>query len=141
MLEKAREEHTFNNVCSQVGKIMFFDKNTKLKLIIVNFFFGNEPDQLWRKKNVVSIVILPRSFLMVLFVCFFVVFFYILTYYFYQILGNAPLIIKIHHKNILFSSTITKQYFFFCNFYHYSIAEFSTSIKHINKMSNYTKRW
>ena len=75
MLEKAREEHTFNNVCSQVGKIMFFDRNTKLKLIIVNFFFGDEPDQLWRKKNVVSIVILLRSFLMVLFVCLFVFFF------------------------------------------------------------------
>ena len=28
MLEKAREEHTFNNVWSQDGKIMFFDKNT-----------------------------------------------------------------------------------------------------------------
>ena len=50
MLEKAREEHTFNNVCSQVGKIMFFDKNTKLKLIIVNFFFGDEPDNYGEKK-------------------------------------------------------------------------------------------
>ena len=40
MLEKAREEHTFNNVWSQDGKIMFFDKNqTKLKFIIVNFCF------------------------------------------------------------------------------------------------------
>ena len=28
MLEKAREEYTFNNVWSQDGKIMFFDKNT-----------------------------------------------------------------------------------------------------------------
>ena len=28
VLEKAREEHTFNNVWSQDGKIMFFDKNT-----------------------------------------------------------------------------------------------------------------
>ena len=27
MLEKAREEHTFNNVWSHDGKIMFFDKN------------------------------------------------------------------------------------------------------------------
>ena len=106
---------------------------TKLKLIIVNFFFfGDEPDQLWKKKCVVSIVILLRSFLLVL------GFFYILTYYFYQILGNAPLIVKIHHKNTLFLSTITKQYFFFCNLYHYSITEFSTSIKHINKISNYT---
>ena len=28
MLEKAREEHTFNNVWSQDGKIKFFNKNT-----------------------------------------------------------------------------------------------------------------
>ena len=28
MLEKAREEHAFNNVWSQDGKIMFFDKST-----------------------------------------------------------------------------------------------------------------
>ena len=28
MLEKTREEHTFNNVWSQDGKIMFFIKNT-----------------------------------------------------------------------------------------------------------------
>ena len=28
MLEKAREEHTLNNVWSQDGKIMFFDKDT-----------------------------------------------------------------------------------------------------------------
>ena len=27
MLEKSREEYTFNNVWSQDGKIMFFDKN------------------------------------------------------------------------------------------------------------------
>ena len=56
MLEKAREEHTFNNVWSQDGKIMFFDKNTKLKFVIVNFFFGDEPDQLWRKKNVLNLL-------------------------------------------------------------------------------------
>ena len=32
-LKKAREEHTFNNVQSQDGKIMFFDKNTdKIKI-------------------------------------------------------------------------------------------------------------
>ena len=49
MLEKAREEHTFNNVWSQDGKIKFFNKNTKLKLGIVNFFIGDEPDQLCRK--------------------------------------------------------------------------------------------
>ena len=65
-------------------------------------------------------------------------FFYILKYNFSQILGNVPLIVKIHHKNDLFLSTITKQYFFFCNFYHYSITELSTSIKHIDKISNYT---
>ena len=46
MLKKAREGYTFNNVWSQDGKIMFFDKNTKLKLIIVNSFFGNELDHL-----------------------------------------------------------------------------------------------
>ena len=41
---------------------------TKLKFIIVNFcFFCDEPDQLWRKKCVVSIVILLRSFLLVFF--------------------------------------------------------------------------
>ena len=39
MLEKAREERTFNNVWSQDGKIMFFNKNTKLKFVIVNFCF------------------------------------------------------------------------------------------------------
>ena len=33
MLEKAREEHTFNNLWSQDGKIKFFDKNTnKVKI-------------------------------------------------------------------------------------------------------------
>ena len=111
---------------------MFFDKNTWLKLIIVNFFFGNEPDHLLRKKSFVSIVILLRSFLLVLGI------FYILTYYFYQILGNALLIVKIHHKNTLFLSTITKQYFFSYNFYHYSITELSTNIKHINKILYYT---
>ena len=47
---------------------------TKLKLIIANIFFGNEPDHLWRKESFVSIVILLRSFLLVLGN------FYILTY-------------------------------------------------------------
>ena len=28
MLEKAREEYIFNNVWSQDGKVMFFNKNT-----------------------------------------------------------------------------------------------------------------
>ena len=86
-----------------------------------------------KKKCFVSIVILLRSFLLVL------VFFTALTYYFYQILSNAPLIVKIHQK-YLFLSTITKQYFFFCNFDHYSITELkiATSIKHIYKISNYT---
>ena len=46
------------------------------------------------KKNIVSIVILLRGF----FIGF--VFFYIFFTSFYQILGNAPLIVKIHHKNI-----------------------------------------
>ena len=102
---------------------------TKLKLGIVNFFIGDEPDQLWRK-NVL--------FLLQVFYWFWG-FFYVLTYYFSQILGNAPLIIvKINHKNTLLLSTITKQYFFFYNFYHYSITELSTSIKHIDKISNYT---
>ena len=132
MLEKAREGYTFNNVWSQDGKIMFFDKNTWLKLIIVNFFFGNEPDHLLRKKSFVSIVILLRSFLLVLGI------FYILTYYFYQILVNAPLIVKIHYKNTLLLSTITNQYFFSYNFYYYSITALSTNIKHINKISYYT---
>ena len=40
MLEKAREEHTFNNVWSQDGKIMFFNKNKKLKFITVIFFLA-----------------------------------------------------------------------------------------------------
>ena len=39
---------------------------TKLKLIIVNFFFGDEPDQYGEKSCVVSIVILLRCFLLVL---------------------------------------------------------------------------
>ena len=112
------------------GKIMFFNKNAKLKLFIVNFFFGDEPDQLSIKKSVVSIVILRRSFLLVL------GFYYILTYYFYQILGNTSLIVKFFTK--IFFSTLTKQCFFFCNIYHYSITEPSTSIKHINEISNYT---
>ena len=138
MLEKGREEHTFNNVWSREGRNMFFDKDTnkvtKLKLITINFlFFFLEMSQInyQKKKCVASIVVFPRSFLLVL------GFFYILTYCFYQILGNVPLIVKLHHKNTLFLSTITKQYFFFCNLYHYSITEFSTSIKHINKISNY----
>ena len=83
-------------------------------------------------KCVVFVTILLRSFLLVLGV------FYILTYYFYQILGNAPLIVKIYHKNILFLSTITKLYFFFCNFYYYSLTELSSSVKRINKILNHT---
>ena len=78
------------------------------------------------KKCVGSILILLRCFLLV----FYFVFFYILTYYFYQILGNAPY--------ILFLSAITKHYFCFCNFYHFSMTELSTSTKYINKISNYT---
>ena len=40
MLEKAREEHTFNNVQSQDGRIMFSMRTPKLlKLIKFNFFF------------------------------------------------------------------------------------------------------
>ena len=132
MLEKAREEHTFNNVWSQHGKIMLFDKNTKLKLIIVNFFSAMSQASYGEKKYAVFIITLLRIFLLVL------ALYYILTYYVHQILGNAPLIVKIHDKNILFLSTIINQYFFFCNFHHYSIAEFSTTIKYINKISNYT---
>ena len=42
MLEKAREEYTFNNVWLQDDKIMFFDKNTnKVKTYYIYFFFGN----------------------------------------------------------------------------------------------------
>ena len=48
------------------------------------------------KKSFASIVILLRSFLLVLGI------FYILTYYFYQILGNAPLIVKISQKYFTF---------------------------------------
>ena len=82
------------------------------------------------KKNYFFILILLRSFLLVLDI------FYILTYYFYQILGNATLIVKIHHKNTLFLSAITKQYFFSNNFYHDSITKLSTTnIKNINKTS------
>ena len=67
MLEKGREEHTFNNKRSQDGKIMFFNKNTtKLKLVIVNKFFGDEPDQLWTRICVLSTVVLLRSLLLVL---------------------------------------------------------------------------
>ena len=62
MLEKAREEYTFNKVWSQDGK-MFFNKNTKLKLILVYFFFVDEPDRIMKKKKcVVSIVLLLISF-------------------------------------------------------------------------------
>ena len=64
VLEKAREEYTFNNMWLQDGKIMFFNENTnKVKTYS---FFGNESDQLWRKKSFVSMVILLRSFLLVL---------------------------------------------------------------------------
>ena len=77
------------------------------------------------KKSVFSTVILVRSFLLVLGI------FYILTYYLYQILGNATLLVKIHHKNTL--SIITKQYFLSSNFHHYSLTEVSTSIKHTNR--------
>ena len=39
MLEKAREEHTVNNVWLQDSSIMFFDKDTnKAKIIITNLF-------------------------------------------------------------------------------------------------------
>ena len=103
---------------------------TKLKLGIVNFFIGDEPDQLCRK----NVLFLLQFYLEVFY--WFWGFFYVLTYYFYQILGNAPLIVKIHHKNTLFLSTITKQYFFFYNFYYYFITELSTSIKYIDKISN-----
>ena len=102
---------------SQDGRIMLFNKNTNKVKTYYSYFA-------W-------IVILLRSFLLVL------GFFYILTYYFYQILGNALLVVKIHQKNTLFLSTITKQYFF-NNFYHCSITELSTSIKHIIQISNYT---
>ena len=40
MLVKAKEEDTFNNVWSQDGKIIFFDKNTnKVKTYYSQFFF------------------------------------------------------------------------------------------------------
>ena len=81
---------------------------TKLKLVIVNFFLVIRQTNYGEKKCVVSMVIGFG-------------FFYILTYYFYQILDNAPLIVKIHHKKTLFLSTLTKQYSFFCNFYPYFI--------------------
>ena len=130
VVEKAREEHSFSNVWSQDGKIMFFDKSTnKVKIYYSYFFLAMSQTNYGEKKSVGSIVILLRSFLVAL-----LLFFYILTYYFYQILGNAPLIVKIHHKNILFLSNIKKQYFFFRNFYHYSITEFSISMKHIKKI-------
>ena len=91
---------------------------TKLKLVRVNIFSAISQTNYKEKKCAVSIVILLRRSLLVL------GFFYILAYYFYQILGNAPLIVKIHHKNILFLSLL-----------YYRT---STSIKHINKISNYT---
>ena len=68
MLEKAREEHTFTTHGHKMVRLCFSIKmQTKLKLIIFNsfFFFGNEPDQLWREKCVVSTVILLRIFLLV----------------------------------------------------------------------------
>ena len=67
MLEKAREEHTFPTHGHKMVRLCFSIKmKTKLKLIIFNsFFFGNEQDQLWRKKCVVSTVILLRIFLLV----------------------------------------------------------------------------
>ena len=66
MLEKAREEHTFNNVWSQDGNIMFFNKNTnKVKSFYSYFSFGNESGQLWEKNCVGSILILLKSFLLV----------------------------------------------------------------------------
>ena len=66
MLEKAREEHTFNNGWSQDGKIMFSIKiQTKLKFIIVNFFLAMSQTNYGEKKCVGAIVILLRSFLLV----------------------------------------------------------------------------
>ena len=53
MLEKAGEKYTFNNAFDhKMVRLCFLIKiQTKLILIMVNFFsFGNEPDQLWRKK-------------------------------------------------------------------------------------------
>ena len=107
--------------------LCFSIKTNKVKTRLVNFFFfGDKPimTNYGEKKMCCFYCNFAKRF----FIGF--GFFYILTYYFYQILGNAPLIVKIHRKNTLFLSTITKQYFFF--------TEFSTSIKHINKISNYT---
>ena len=104
MLEKAREEHTLNYVWSH------------------DFFFGDEPDQLWRKKMCCFYCNFAQKF----FIGF--VFFYILTYYIYQILGNAPLTVKIHHKNTLFSSAITKEYFLLLQLL--SLLYYRTSYKH-----------
>ena len=57
MVGKAREEHSFSNVWSQDGKIMFFDKNTnKVKIYYSYSLFGDEPDQLWRKKSLLVLL-------------------------------------------------------------------------------------
>ena len=125
MLEKAREEYTFNNVWLQDDKIIFFDKNTNKVKTYFFFFFRQLARLFTEKKSVFSTAILLRSFLLVSGI------FYIFTYYLYQILGNATLIVKIHPKNTL--SIITKQYFLSSNFQHYSLTEVSTSIKHTNR--------
>ena len=114
------EKSTLLTMCGHKTVRLCFSMKiqTKLKLSIVIFFWAMSQTNYGEKKCAVSIVILLRSFLLVFGV------FYILTHYFYQILGKASLIVKIHHENILFLSTITKQYFFFGNFYHHSLKNF-----------------
>ena len=130
MLEKAREEYTFNKLWSQDGK-MFFNKNANKVKTYYSFFFSVMSQTNYEEKE------------MCFFYCtfaekFFIDFFFFFTsshIFFIKFLTMH--LVKIHCESILFSSALTK-YFFFCKLCHYSITELSTSIKLINKISNYT---
>ena len=78
-INKKKLKGTGNSVTESltVKRINMLEKAKKL--IIVNFFFGNEPDQLWSKKN----LLFRLQFYLEVFSWFCFVFFYILTYYFY----------------------------------------------------------
>ena len=77
-INKKKLKGTGNSVTESltVKRINMLEKAKKL--IIVNFFFGNEPDQLWSKKN----LLFRLQFYLEVF-SWFCCFFYILTYYFY----------------------------------------------------------
>ena len=86
MLEKAREEYTFNKVWSQDGK-MFFNKNANKVKTYYSFFFLVMSQTNYEEKEMCCFYC---TFAEKFFIDFFFFFFYVFTYFFYQILDNAP---------------------------------------------------